>query len=744
MRGFGRRSAVAVVVVAMTAAARPGQAEGIRLHLEPGYQYTLTTTSEPQSATRQSKAGTRLQKYRLSIDRALFPNLRFEAGGLFDDRRSRGREDTSDIDTDLRQWSYHGNLSLASAVLSSSLGYNHRTESSKALGSPRQEFQADTASFLTSYRPGGLPSLALLLSHNALYDSDRLLRDTVIDEAQVTALYASTAGRSAHYTLRLGRIDDHIADVTSTTLANLLQATFSDRLLDDRMTVSASINGAAQTSWVTSTGAGGAIATQQYPVAGLSRVDPITSGPGSPESPIGYALDENRALIDGDLSTSAGLSLGYGVTAAGDTRPRDLGVRMADALTPVSSIYVWVDRQLTAEVAAHFAWQAYASDDNVTWRTVRLQTPPGQAASVVFGTFQNRFEIGLEPTRARYLMVATRPLDVGATLDSTYAEIRITEVQVFLVQPAAQVTGRNSVATVNVSAAERIRLLESHELFHDASVVFNTTLVPDLRKTWTFDTGLSYARRISSVVALSSRLSRQDLDAGSGHASNTALTGSLSARPLDTLMHSLTLTEQLHQDRTGTSTLGSLSLFNRADLFRGIAAQLGAGMTFGTTILGQRQLGRQLTINTSVTPNSKLSFQGSYVYDETSLSGGGRPDETVGGDQWQGGLSFNPVPALFASVALSYTRRARMKNQTLTNVGGSFSPFPDGNVQLRVSYNETLDDAAGGRTRLGTAGLHWRVRPNSFLDASYSYFDVDGTQGRTRSHVVGANLLVGL
>jgi len=79
-------------------------------------------------------------------------------------------------------------------------------------------------------------------------------------------------------------------------------------------------------------------------------------------------------------------------------------VQFADAITPVSLVYVWVDKALPAQVSGAFGWTAYRSDDNVDWVPVPLAGP------VTFGAFDNRFEIPIEGTRSRYLKVVTRPL----------------------------------------------------------------------------------------------------------------------------------------------------------------------------------------------------------------------------------------------------------------------------------------------------------------------------------------------
>ena len=46
---------------------------------------------------------------------------------------------------------------------------------------------------------------------------------------------------------------------------------------------------------------------------------------------------------------------------------------------------------------------------------------------------QNRFEISVPDTQARYLKVVTKPLPVGITTDPTYTDVFVTELTLFSV-----------------------------------------------------------------------------------------------------------------------------------------------------------------------------------------------------------------------------------------------------------------------------------------------------------------------
>jgi uncharacterized protein (TIGR03382 family) len=161
---------------------------------------------------------------------------------------------------------------------------------------------------------------------------------------------------------------------------------------------------------------GRTVETRQPPVGGLYALET------PPATATSIGLAPAPALVDGDRSTNAGIDLGFGRSVAGDTTPRHVGGQLANALTPVDRISVWVDRALPADVAGAYAWTVYGSDDNVLWTPVALGGPAS------FDALDDRFEIPIVRTAARYLNVVTRPLPTGVTVDARYSEVLVTEV----------------------------------------------------------------------------------------------------------------------------------------------------------------------------------------------------------------------------------------------------------------------------------------------------------------------------
>ena len=51
-----------------------------------------------------------------------------------------------------------------------------------------------------------------------------------------------------------------------------------------------------------------------------------------------------------------------------------MGAQFANAVTPVNTIFVWVDRPLPPDVAAGLPFDALQSDDNLNWTPVAAAT----------------------------------------------------------------------------------------------------------------------------------------------------------------------------------------------------------------------------------------------------------------------------------------------------------------------------------------------------------------------------------
>ncbi len=193
-----------------------------------------------------------------------------------------------------------------------------------------------------------------------------------------------------------------------------------------------SATGHTGTSSTEQRGEGGYVTRQQLPFSGLSAVETF------PATAVDIQLAPNPLLIDGNTTATAGINVGFGPTESGDRDARHVGAGFADAVTPVNTIYVWLDRSLPPAVGSALvgSMAVYRSDDNRNWTPVAVVSPP------VMSQFANRIEVTIAQTQASYLKVTLLPLAVGVTTDAAYRELFVTEIQLLLVLPASQVPSR--------------------------------------------------------------------------------------------------------------------------------------------------------------------------------------------------------------------------------------------------------------------------------------------------------------
>lgn len=738
---FGLAARVAALAAAL--AAHPASAQSVSAQLEPGYTGATTTTTDETGRTTRTDSATWRQRYRLTLDDQLFPALTLGAGGFLDWNISSATTEGVRNESDDKRWLGYARLTFGQPVLSGALGFDRNQESvetrtgGRTVQAPSLVRQILTAS--GSWKPADLPSLDLRLGRSWTYDSARELQDLTTDEASLSTRYQPRRNVDLAYTVQYTDGNDHLHGVDRKDLVNSVLATWSDSFAERRGIVSLSYNGSARSSDTTVTRAGGTVATQQLPIAGWSIVEPFTALPAK------VALNRNDALVDGNTTASAGLNIGFGPTEAGDVAYRDLGAQFVNAVTPVNTLYVWVNQRLPATVSAAFTWDVYASDDNQTWTLLRAGAP------ATFSPFQNRFEIALTAGQAaaRYLKVVTKPLPASIATDPSlpdpraFAEVLVTEVQFFLVVDAALARGSTFTLSGNLSGAGKYQLTRTPGLAYDVSVFLSHTSAP-ARVTWSVVNGLGFARKLARALALAARVDRSDSDEGTGHHALNRWSASLAVDPIPTLGVALTYSGQLGETPLGTTLSNSAGLLGRADLYTGVSLSANVTAGLARNEVGQRSRDVTATGSATFVPNRVLTLSGSVGLSSTETTGGGRPASSDRRTLLQASGSFAPFPALALSGGVTRTTAAAGKPSTLANFAGSFSPFPGGDLQLRYAYTESLETSAETRSRSHGPGARWNIRPGWYLDASYSFSDTSSPAASASARTFFTNLLVTL
>ena len=719
------RGAAAFAVVAL---AVPGlaAAEGISAYLQPSYVNEQTELTDQIGRRTRYTRDSLIQNYVLSLDEALFRNLTLALGGSFRDNTSWYSGSLAPQgETDQRATNLFSRLTLATEDLTAGIGYDRRADVQTAMPTLNNETFAGFA----SWRPLDLPNLDLRVSHGRTYDSLRAVQDDTVSTINLNGRYESRP-MEVRYTLFWTDNLDALSHTETRSVDQIGQVTYTDTL-GGRTYVYADATVDARTALTSVSGTGGTVATQRFPIAGLSFVEVF---PAQPETD---TLLPNPALIDGNTASSAAVDLGYSGPLAGDTNLRDLGVQFADVVTAANTFYVYVDRALPVEATTAFAsgWTVYQSDDNAHWTAVQVLGP------AVWRPFQNRFEITIPQTQARFLKVAVRPLTPTPAITSNpaLANILVTEVQPYLVVPASQVPHRqaNTAATFNGTA--RTAILRAPNLDWDLNVYVNHLTTPSVT-TYTVTNGLTWTQRLARPLLLTARVARIDQDPGNGHYAVWQWSAGLAATPLPTLSASLSYGAQ-YDERTERLTQ-SLGLLGRGDIYKGLSAQANVALTAGTLGGGKVSEGTSANASVIVTPNAYVTLTGNWTYSATIFSGGGQPVAINSYERVGLNLTATPFAALSVSASLDRTLLGQGTG-TRGTLAVSYSPL-HGDLQLWFSYSSLFDTTSSTNTRIITPALRWNVRPRVYLEASYSLFDSRAAVLQTSSRVLSTLLTITL
>jgi hypothetical protein len=735
------RALLPVVVVACVLG--PGVAHaGVAAQLEPGYATSTTTSRDDIGGETRIETEQWIQRYRLTLENQLYPLLTVSAGGnlRWIMASSRAQDGTS-FDTDNQTWNAYARLAAGSPTLNGGLDYARRWEDIETRGggltlSPPGTVR-ETFSAAAGWRPADLPSLSLRLSRSNSYDDARVLTDQTTDEALLAAAYDPLQDLSLRYSIRYSDSTDHLTAVERSELLNAASAIWTGRYAEGRGNLYFAYNVASRTT-ETSAPAGTTVAIQQFPVAGFSVTEVF------PETPLEVNLERGRnaALIDGNTMASAGVNLGTAASVGPEVAFRDLGAEFQDVLTPVSAVYVYVDRAIPPSLEGLFGWAAYRSDDNQRWTEVcgGGTRPPCLAT---FNPVLLRFEVQIERTRARFLKIVTRPLPaIAPDPQLEFRDVLVTELQFFDLVPAELARGRTSQVSGILSGTNRFVIDRDLGLAYD----FNGFLshAEGRQTTWSVLNGLSLARRLDPVFAVSARVDRTDYDLGRGQEAQNRLGASLSADPIPTFGALVSYSGQLSQLEEGTAVSNTGTLSARADLYEGVAVNGTGSLSWARNEAGVSSQSALVSASTSIVPNRFVSLTGSASYSESEQSGGGRPDRTDERAFLEAGVSLAPFPALALAGSVSRQIGGETRPVTLASVSGAFSPFPGGDLQLRYAYQETYDGGADARTRAHGPSARWVIRPGWHLAAAYTEQELRAPASSQRTRSLSANLLVSL
>lgn len=615
-----------------------------------------------------------------------------------------------------------GRLTLGGPTLSASAGAERR-EQGAGIGS-ENALVTESLYLNSQWRPLDLPDLQLRLAHLNAYDRLREVRDGTSDSAQLSTRYGGL-NYEVRYLLAWGRDSDHLHLSESTALGQTATGHRSDALFGGRAQTYVSATVQTRNATTAARGADATVSRQQAPTVGLSGVVELPATPGD------VALAPNPRLLDGFTGTSAAVNLGWGLAATGDVDPREVGAGFGNTTTDVNTIHLWLDRPVSRDVgrALAVALQVWASDDNRQWTAVQLSGVPA------LSPFDSRIEIGIVQTRARYLKVDLRPLPAGVTTDTAVRDLFVSEVQFFLVLPAALVPRSDASFGLSGTAVVRTLVLTRPNLSYDFSA---TAAYQDSTSRTAYDVmnGLSATNQLgASRVTATARGARRDTSDGVTHLARWEWSAGLAGQPLPTASWSVTYAGNADRDRI----LHSVGGFGRADWYEGVSSQASMGLALSTQ--GDRMSQTfQASGNTSLVPNRYVTLSAGALYSRNFVSDPELGDDFSHTARVEGSLSFKPTPAIAAAASASHVLFGGTPS-TYATLYLTYAPL-QGDLQVSAAYSKTLDLLTRTTTAAFTPTLHWRLRPGVTLGAFYADAAVSSPAADTRTRTVGTNLLI--
>ncbi|MGA2192291.1 MAG: hypothetical protein ABSG42_02810 [Nitrospirota bacterium] len=740
-----------LLLLAMSMLPDMALADGIRGFVEWDYSIAdLTTKDNTTGVTTKTTFDTFMQKYNLFLDRNIFPNLKLDAGGLFEKDETLSRTDgTQTIATD-RNVNGFVDLTLSTRLYMIGVGYNKRIDTQGSTGSSPTTLINEDSNAAFSWKPDELPAVDFRYDHIDLHDGLRLVTNSLTDQSVLSMKYDPIRQLDLRYSASIIDIDDKLTGLITDTTTQTGKITYSDAFFDRRMSVASDYTITSRDTSV-SGNVSGSVNSQLFPTAGLLAVSTLTTPPTN------ITLVNTPALIDGITTVSAGVDIGLAPTQSGDTSARNIGLDFFNP-TAVSTLWVWVDKDLSTifgtvpnvSIASQFSWAVYTSSDNITW------TQTAAPAVATFGPFQNRFVVTFPQVTSRYIKVVVFPLGSPPTPQfgfpasspasiigqgfpvAAISDIYVTELQAFVAVSAKSLSSTASSLSQALNLNSRIRLLDTPGLSYDFSL-FLTHSTPNPTTTAFMSNGLSLSHKFWDIFTTNARVAREDDYEETGHQVAYTYSGSLTAKPLLALSDSIVYSGRNTSLNGQSTSTQSILTYNNAELYPGINAILSGGVSLSKLASGQNTTSYTMNFGTTLIPHPTMSVNLTYGLSDAVSSGGGLPGSSALTYLATASVAYTPVRALYIFLSITLNE---LNNSLLTtqNYGLNFSPFPDGALQFHFSYNESLQPQGQGRTTLLTPSLRWNIRPGAYLDLSYVLQQTIAAVENTESKILSTTL----
>jgi hypothetical protein len=698
-------------------------AEGISGYMELGYANFATDAHDSLGNSSQTDATAYAQRYNLLLSKTLYPYLKLYASGLFEKLDSATNTNGTETDATLTRVQPLVDLTLRSPVYTAGVRYNRREDTSRSSVGPGTTTIGELYSGVLGLYPPArdLPSVEMRVERSHVFDSEHITQDDVRDYSALIMNYTPTENITLNYRPSYTVNTYRLSDLETRSMSQVGRVGYADIFLQNRVSIDTSYN-FSYGELNTSVSGTGTLDIGLVPFSGLSSID---------DTPVDGALALNPALMDGNLTASAGVNIGMPSLIGGDTRERNIGLDFSLA-QDVNMLRVWVDRELPAAISGSFSWDIYTSSDNLHWSLYTTMPP------ATFGPFDNRFEITFSSVHTRYIKVVVKPLSAAVQGASGYPDIFVTEIQAFSRKSAEQARNSSTSSNQSYNFDGRVQLLDSANVYYNLSYFFAKS-EPSSEQRWTLSNMLTASHRFSRVFSGSARAGREDFSEPSSSGFAYISSASLDAVPLKTLRHNLSYSGKFEERTDGHTNTNTVFLNNHAAIYQGVDLTVGGGMTFSDRETGEHVETADVIAGASIQPHRRLNLNFNLDSWKAHSSGGVKGATTTWTTRTDESATYHPVDTLYLVAGMS-TVETQITTRRSQNYAFNWSPFFGGTLQFAFAYNESWESEHNTRVRTYGPSLTWNITRTTFLTASYQDNQGKAAEGRSDSKTFSTNL----
>ncbi|WP_020675670.1 hypothetical protein [Geopsychrobacter electrodiphilus] len=637
-------------------------------------KYTLLETDSEQRNFSQI--------YNLEIQKEIFPTLKLNTSGLFDQNNSKNSStdptvsDGNSVENALRT---SVDLQLTTPLLRAATGYRKSEVKRSLLSAVTTRNFTESYSTDLHWTPVELPRVDLVFARDLVYNLPRT-NDQKTDTYQLRSKYSYQDYQFSydHTTAdALNKISEFKTLLNSDTGSVRLGRSFQQ----GRVSLNSSLRAARQQ--VDFTGIGERLVPPASNGVVIGRLDDASPATSNPEA--GFVLSSIDLLVD---SLLAARQLSFGLDFGTPTALDRLQVKFAD---------------LGSHTSNEFPWQIYIRDtETENWSLV---SGVQQSTSLA----GNAFDLKFLSIKTRYIkVVTTQQVQVGENL-------QITDLVPRRSLPPNSSTFSSMDWSGDLSTTWKMtdKTSTGYDLLYR-----ERSSEPLGEKSSLVNAGVRLSHIFSKVFVGNTRLQHTEgWENGKTSSIDDTFSVALAARYLDTFNQNLTYSfSQLTDADSHTSDSHAVFLRNNLDLYKGWSMYLDNGYSLQHPADSSDIDTFFLRVGSNIIPNSWMNY--TLSYGASWVHGG---DKAEAHDQ-DGRLiaTWVPTAAISLSADLSFTDKSGEIHESTAEQKYfvNWSPFRDGTLFISLTYGRTqnTDDK---KIWTFSPSLHWQLNRKTLLTLEY-------------------------